>query len=510
LKSWRSDEVIDRYTSQNLNAGTEPNPVLTESRSKAQAAFDTGDADRLGAIWARVYSTLWYPALPLALLTAGGGRQSRRERLGGVAADADMIGDEQLTVWLHAASVGEIEGIRPVVQSLARLRPDLEFVITTMTRAGQDAARRRLNGICQLAPFDHAPAVRAFVARIRPVLLIITETELWPNLFLQSAAAGIRISVINGRISLRSMSRYRLIRPLLARALRCVSVVLAQTTEDAERFCMLGAPPQRVVVGGNAKYEVNGDSPPLRPELAGFAEGQQIIVAGSTGPGEEQIALAAYRRLIERFPSLALVLAPRHLHRIDEVERAVRAAGFACTRASESSSAQGLSDGPRQIRQSLTSPDLGEGRWSFSDARLPNRNERATGKTGEGLRPQILLLDTMGELRGLYRRATVAFVGGSLMPGRGGQSLAEPASSAVPVLFGPFYENHRQLGEALLAAGGGRVVHDATQLADASAQWLIDEAARDAAGQRARSVIEQIAGNTATMVRYLCALLPAS
>jgi 3-deoxy-D-manno-octulosonic-acid transferase len=116
----------------------------------------------------------------------------------------------------------------------------------------------------------------------------------------------------------------------------------------------------------------------------------------------------------------------------------------------------------------------------------------------------------MGELRALYQRATVAFVGGSLMPGRGGQSLAEPANASVPVLFGPFYENHRQLGDALIAAGAGRVVRDATQLADACAKWLTDEAARNAAGQRAHSVMEQLAGSTATTVRYLCALLPAS
>jgi 3-deoxy-D-manno-octulosonic-acid transferase len=464
------------------------------------------NCDLRGAIWSRIYNILWYPALPFALVAAGGDAQSRRERLGGVAPEVDNNSNGKLRVWLHAASVGEIEGVRPVVRSLARARPDLEFVVTTMTPAGRDAARRRLNRICQLAPLDHVVAVHAFVADVRPVLVIITETELWPNFFLQSAAAGARIALINGRLSTRSMSRYRLIRPLLAHALKSASMVLTQTTEDAERFCTLGAAPERVAVTGNAKYEVDGDSPPLRSALAAFAEGRPILIAGSTGPGEEQIVLTAYRDLAQRFPSLALVLAPRHLQRIDEVERGVRATGLAYTRASDLNSPAAPDAGPGEIGHGSLShlctgespippPDQGEARWGLSGTRR---------------HPQVLLLDTMGELRALYHHATVAFVGGSLMPGRGGQSLAEPASASVPVLFGPYYENHRQVGDALIEAGAGHVVYDATQLADASAKWLTDEAARSAAGQRARAVIEQLAGATAITVRYLCALLPAS
>jgi 3-deoxy-D-manno-octulosonic-acid transferase len=439
-------------------------------------------SDFPGALWSRIYSTLWYPALPFALIAAGGAVQNLRERSGRSPAAMDKIGDGRLRVWLHAASVGEIEGVRPVVRRLAQLRPDLDFVITTMTPTGRDAARRHLKGICQLAPFDHAPAVRAFLSHVRPVLVIITETELWPNFFLQSAAAGAGVVLVNARISSRSMSRYRLIRPLIARALRTAAAVLAQTALDAERFCQLGAAPERVAVTGNAKYDVLGDSPsPLRPELASFAEGRPIFIAGSTAPGEEQIVLAAYRALIEQFPSLALVLAPRHLRRIDEVGKVLRTEGLAYARASE-----------------LNSPTV------FSGA----RPDTACTRQAAAISPQILLLDTMGELRALYRHATIAFVGGSLMPGRGGQSLAEPANEAVPVLFGPYYENHRLLGGALIAAGAGSIVSDAAQMVDASVKWLGDAAARNAAGQRARSVMEQLAGSTAATVSYLCALLP--
>jgi 3-deoxy-D-manno-octulosonic-acid transferase len=341
-----------------------------------------------------------------------------------------------------------------------------------MTLAGRDAARRRLNRNCQLAPLDHPAIVRAFVARIRPILLIIAETELWPNYFFQSASAGVRIAVVNGRVSRRSMSRYRIVRPLIARALKCADVVLAQTAHDADRFQRLGAAPEQVAVTGNAKYEVVSDSSALRPELAAFIQGRPILIAGSTGPGEEEIVLTAFRELARRFPSLALVLAPRHLQRTAEVEQVLRAAGFSYIRASAS--------------ESLAVP--GQCRVDCC----------------------VLLLDTMGELGTLYRYAKIAFVGGSLTPGRGGQSLAEPANSSVPVLFGPYYENHRQLGEGLIAADSARVVRDATQIVEFSGKWLADEEARTAAGRRARSVVEQLAGSTAITVRYLCGLLPGS
>jgi 3-deoxy-D-manno-octulosonic-acid transferase len=477
------DSRIHATPSLRIGPGLCP-PCAEPQRKRAPAGVAPLGAERdlRGAIWEWLYRFAWYPALPFALVAAGGDAQNRRQRLGGVAPEADRVDDKKIRVWLHAASVGEVEGSRPVVQNLARIRPDLDFVVTTMTPAGCDAARRRLNGVCQLAPFDHIRAVRAFVERIRPHLVIIAETELWPNFFFQSATAGARIALINARLSARSMRRYRLVRPLLARALRSASVVLAQTNEDADRFCQLGAPPERVAVTGNAKYEVCGDLPPLRPALAAFARGRPILIAGSTGPGEEQIVLTAYQALVGRFPSLALVLAPRHLQRIGEVESVLRTAGLAYICANEANLAPAPS--VTGVEKAATEP--------------PNAPY-----------PPVMLLDTMGELSAFYQHATIAFVGGSLMPGRGGQSLAEPANAAVPVLFGPYYENHRQLGDSLVVAGAGRVVRDAAQLADASAVWLADEMARSAAGQRARTVMDRLAGSTASTVDYLCALLPA-
>jgi len=435
--------------------------------------------DLRGAFYSRIYNGLWYAALPLALIGAGYDAQSRRERRGAVIAHA-KLSPSRTRVWVHAASVGEIEGVRPVVLGLRRARPDLDFIITTMTPAGRDAAFRRLAGACQLAPFDHGPAVRAFVALIRPALLIITETELWPNFFLQSTAAGAKVAVINGRVSRRSMRHYRLIKPLLARALRKAGLILAQTPEDARGFRELGARPELVAVAGNTKYDLEGEVAPIKPTLAKFAFGRPILIAGSTGPGEERVVVIAYRDLLRQFRALTLILAPRHLQRLGEVEHELRSAKLSYLRTSQLHPSQEI--------------DVATAK-------------HASVATASPCPYPVLLLDTMGELRGLYQRASVAFVGGSLAEGRGGQSLAEPAAASVPVLFGPHYENHQQLGDALVKAKAGKIVHDATELARAGAEWLQDRDTRVAAGERARHVIEGLAGSTAATLRHLCALL---
>jgi len=438
----------------------------------------------LGELLVRLYNLLWYPALPFALAALADDRESRRQRLGRGFAHGRALDHSKLPVWVHAASVGEIEGVRPVVEHLASERNDLEFIITTMTSAGRDAARQRLNRAAELAPLDHPRTVHSFLKHIRPALLLITETELWPNFLLQSAAGGTKLALINARLSCRSMKRYRLVQPLIANGLSRAHLILAQTTGDAERFIKLGAHPERIAVTGNVKYQLPEESEPVRAVIADFALGRPLLIAGSTAPGEEEVVLTAYRSLLESFPSLGLVLAPRHLQRVDQLVRTLSNAGFGFLRASQ----------PRATR---------------APAKREGVRESATHHN-EGARvdPRVLLLDTMGELASFYRLATVAFVGGSLRPGRGGQSLAEPAARSVPVLFGPYYENHRQLGDMLIAAGAGSVVRDARELAHAAAQWLTDPERRTMAGQRARSVLQQLAGNSEIVARHLCTLLP--
>ena len=425
------------------------------------------------AMLAHLYNALWYPALPFAIRAAGGlDPQARIERLGRITVATSYPASANKRIWVHAASVGEIEAVRPVITRLMREDASLKVIVTTMTLAGRDAARRRIPALAgaHLAPLDFAPAVRRFLARARPHLILIAETELWPNFFREGARSGAKVAIVNGRISERSLRRYRWVRGLIADALSAADQVLIQTSADAERFRELGAPISRLIVTGNTKFDLDGSSALLRPALAAFARCRPLLVAGSTAPGEELIVLEAYHNLLADFPTLALALAPRHLDRVAEVEAALCHDGIAYVKAST------LSDGPDAIPGGAN----------------------------------VLLLDTMGELRSLYGRATVVFVGGSIAPPRGGQSLAEPATAAIPVLFGPHYENHREVGDALIANQGGAVVKSAVELAGACTQWLADETARRDAGNRARQVIERLADGAARTVQHLKPLLAAS
>jgi 3-deoxy-D-manno-octulosonic-acid transferase len=411
-----------------------------------------------------LYNALWYPALPVALALSGGARDAgtRRARMGLAWAGDGAAPSAEPRIWAHAASVGEVGALRAVVTALVRERPGATLVVTTMTAAGRDAARRSLPGARAhlLAPLDCRRALGPFLDALRPTLVLIAETELWPNYFIESHRAGARIAIVNGRISERALARYRYVRPLLRGALSSADLILAQTDDDARRFVMLGAAPSRVIVTSNTKFDLDTlGAAPLRPELGAFAPGCSLLVAGSTAPGEEQIVIDAWRELRIRFGQLALVLAPRHLERAAEVEGLLRSAQIECSKAS-------ALDG---------------------------------GMAGAS---RVLLLDTMGDLRAMYGRGAAAFVGGSMMPGRGGQSLAEPAAAGVPVLFGPFHENQRAIAAALLEARAGAVVRDAAELTRAVAVFLGDESERLAAGRRARAAVERMAGGVAaTLIR---------
>ena len=422
-----------------------------------------------------LYNMLWYPALPFALMAAGGRRAvNRRERLG-TATLEDVQGAPR--IWIHASSVGEVEAMRPVALGLMREYPNVLIVITTMTAAGRAAARRRIPGALAycLAPLDCASRVRSFLAAVRPQFVLIAETELWPNYLIESARSGAKVAIVNGRISARSMRRYRFIRPLIGEALLHTNLVLVQTADDARRFRLLGASQANISVTGNTKFDLDEETPTLRSALEQFCANRPVLVAGSTAPCEERMVLTAYRNLIERFPTLALILAPRHLNRANQVGEEIRSAGFIYDRASL----------------------------------LPE--DDATGIAGiplpSSVNSSVLLLDTMGELRALYTQATIAFVGGSMLPPRGGQNLTEPAAAAVPVIFGPHYENQQHAGDAILEAGGGRVVADAAQIESTCAEWLADHEARDAVGANALRAVERLAGGAASTLNHLSALI---
>lgn len=414
----------------------------------------------------KFYNLLWYPALPFALIAAGP-RSARdlRERLG--------RGDLSATpgaprVWIHAASVGEIEAVRPVANGLLAAFPGAVLTITTMTAAGRDAASRRIPGAAawMLSPLDSPRSVRRFLARVRPSLVLITETELWPNFFFESAKIGAKIAIINGRLSERSMRRYLRAKGLFQSALSRVSLILTQSREDASRYMIFDSG-AKIVVSGNTKIEQSAHEieEPIRAELLAFAPERPILVAGSTAPGEETIVAGAYTQLRERFPDLALAIAPRHLDRIEEVEKILQSRAFDYVKASQ------------------------------LDAQNP------PGAAS------VLLLDTMGELRSFYRRGAIAFVGGSLARGRGGQNPAEPALWNVPVLIGPHHANQQEIVAALTRDGGARVIADQRDLINACAQWLEDDAGRIDAGRNARHAVTRCGGGAQIALSHLQTLI---
>jgi 3-deoxy-D-manno-octulosonic-acid transferase len=420
------------------------------------------------SVLSELYNILWYPALPFALLAARPTRRrDYRERMGHgdfpESAGAPRI-------WIHAASVGEIEAIRPIANGLLERYPGAVMTITTMTVAGREAAMRRIPGAAawMLAPLDNRRAVRSFLMRAQPSLVLITETEIWPNYFFESANAGATIAVVNGRISERSLRRYMLARRLFEDALNQATLILTQSREDARRYAKFDLA-ARVMVTGNTKIEpVQAEmvsEEPIRPELMAFAPGRKIFVAGSTAVGEDAVIAGAYRELRMDFPELALTIAPRHLERVPEIESALRAASLDYLKAS-----------------ALTSTDAAR------DA-------------------DVLILDTMGELRSFYRRASIAFVGGSLAPGRGGQNPAEPAMVEVPVLIGPYHENQQQVVSSLVNSGGARIVKNARDIISETSKWLRDDAARQLAGRRARASLSRGSGGARFALKQIEALI---
>ncbi|MFI5346390.1 MAG: 3-deoxy-D-manno-octulosonic acid transferase [Elusimicrobiota bacterium] len=359
--------------------------------------------------------------------------------------------------WLHAASAGEVSGLAPLIDALAA-RPDAPAVlVTTMTVAGREAARRnpRIDW-AQLAPLDAWPCVARFLGQIHAERLIVSETELWPTLLLLAARAGLKPALINARMTERSLPRYRAAAFVLRPALDAFDAILAQSGPDADRFRAVGAADAVIAVTGNTKYD---RAPARRDDAAatgalvklGWADAP-LFVAGSTHPVEEDAVLEAFARCAGSRPKLRLVIAPRHAERAHETAAAMKAAGRAVIR--------------------LTELDA----LPVADA-------------------DILVVDAMGALPGFWPKAAAAFVGGTLVP-VGGHNLLEPASAGVPVLFGPHTGNIDYPASVLEAGGGGFRVKDADALAAALEALLGSPANARNAGDKALASAESLRGAT--------------
>ena len=413
-------------------------------------------------LFALVVSAPWWL---LEMLRHGKYRAGLGERLGKVP---DRLRNQVAanTIWIHAVSVGEVLAISRVIADLKTQLPAWRIVVSTTTDTGQKLARERFgeNNVFYF-PIDLPFAVRAYLQALGPKLLVLAESEFWPNLLHWARLSGAAVAVVNARVSDRSLPRYLRFQKLLRPVLQKVQLFLAQSEEDARRLVRMGAPAERVQVSGNLKFEVK---PPVRPPIAAaFAaikreENGPLLVAGSTLDGEEAMLLEMFRQVLSRYPKAVLVLAPRHPERFDVVASQLELSGLRCQRRSQ---------------------------W----------------KAEKPIAGGIFLLDSIGELASLYEFANVAFVGGSLAP-RGGHNVLEAAQFGTPILVGPHTENFRDIVNVFRDADALRVVTPQSLTATVL-QLLEDPHERAALGHRAFEVMRSQRGATGRTVSALLELL---
>ena len=379
-------------------------------------------------------------------------------------------------VWLHCVSVGEAQAARPLARALAEGYPRHALVVSTTTLTGQRVAREAFKGQAALVfyfPFDWAWSVRRALRAVNPALVLVMETELWPRFFRECRRACVPVALVNGRVSEKSFGRYKLVKPFIRRVLADLSLAAAQSEADAERLVRLGLPRERTRVTGNVKFDIEeAAGEPLTEELRRrFCPGKDrpLVVAASTHAPEERVVLEALKLLNAEASRPRLLVAPRHPERFAEVAALIEASGLSWSR---------RSDEPRD-----------------SDAAC-----------------DVVLLDSIGELRAVYPLAEVVFVGGSIAP-VGGHNVLEPALSARAVVTGTHTSNFKAIVAALLEQKALVQLPDADDeeaprvLAAALGELLGDETKRRRTGERARAVLEQNRGATARTVELLAPLL---
>ena len=363
-------------------------------------------------------------------------------------------------IWVHAVSVGEVMAAHPLIRDLRRRYPGRTLLLSTVTVTGNLTARQRVPEADAVFyfPFDYPWIVRRVIARINPAIVLIAETELWPNFFRELKRAAIPSALINGRISPHSLGNYERFKGFFTQVFNNVDLFCMQSVEDAERIRRIGAPADRVLVTGNLKFDQR--LPTVSQPLFAVDPGRKVITAGSTHRGEEAILIDIFSRLQKKHPELMLIIAPRHPERFDEVCGLITNAGFEC-----------------------------------------QRRTRLKGTVRD-----VVLLDTIGELRSCYALCDIAFVGGSLVK-VGGHNLLEPAAVKKPVIFSRYMFNFKEISEAIVRAGGGAMVKDKEELYTALDNLLSDKKKASEMGLRAYDVIAANSGATAKTIDAVSGLI---
>ena len=400
-----------------------------------------------------LYTAVLYLVVPLIvarLLSRGLRERAYLDRISERFGLGTHVGSGRGSLWVHAASVGEVQAAAPIVRALESRYPGETILVTTTTPTGAQRTVETFGDavVHRYLPFDLPWAMARYLDRVQPRVAIIMETEIWPNLMALCRARKVPVVLANARLSERSASRYRKFRRLYAPVFQGVAAVAAQSGKDATRLASIGAPPERIDVTGNTKFDVPIPTG-LREKAAtlrrtwGATRG--VWIAASTHRGEEAQVLAAFEEVRARMPESLLILAPRHPERFPEAEALARRRGFTSVLRSQ-----------RPI--------------DCSNA-------------------EVYIGDTMGELLLLYAAADVAFVGGSLVE-VGGHNMLEPAALGVPVLVGPHQFNFAEISRRLIEAGGAESISNSAHLAQSVVRHLEDGDLRRSTGERGRAFVK--------------------
>lgn len=375
----------------------------------------------------------------------------------------------EATLWVHAVSVGEVNAAAPLVNALHASYPSLRLLVTTITPTGSARVRALWPDTVEhvYLPYDLPGAVSRFLDHYRPRLALILETELWPNLLLGCHDHGVPAYIVNARLSERSLRGYRVLKPLIAHALRTLRRVLPQSVADAERFVRLGAARGTMTVTGNLKYDIppGGDWPEFAAAFASRTGARRAWIAASTHAEEEAAVIAIHRRLRERWPDLLLLWAPRHPERFKTV-----------------------------IQQSVAAG------WRVSTRRLTQWPDRDDA---------VFVIDTLGELMPFYGCAQVAFVGGSLQQ-VGGHNLLEPAAVGTAIVAGPHLHNFSEIAGQLAHIGGLRIGADTDAVGDHIEALLADANACATMIAAAHALVEAGRGALQRTLAAIAQDLPAA
>ena len=417
-----------------------------------------------------VFSILFIVALPYLFIRGIFGRHGVLQRLGKFSQSIRELAQSGNLIWIHAASVGEVKALGPLVDAIKSFKPGYKVILSNTTKTGKRQAEKILKNVDGFifAPVDLPWVVQHVAKTLNPKILILIETELWPNMIRKAKENGAVVSLVNGRISPRSYKKYLYFKSLCQAVLEYVDLFCMQTEEDVNRIKTIGANPDKIVITGNLKFEAflwqkvekrfTKEGLKLSPDL-------RLLVAGSTRPGEEEIILEAYQKLKEKFPKLLLILAPRHLKRLREIEELLIQRRFSYVRKS---------------------------RW--------------LKKSDRSKIPQVLILDSMGELAEVYGLADLAFVGGSLVP-LGGHNPLEPAIYGVPVLFGPHIEHFRKAAEILIGTQAAVQVRNSHEFFDSALKLLNNNGDPNILAQKVKTAIQANSGTAQNSIKEIFKLV---